>query len=203
MAARLQPERALRGTGFASVIYIHGSSSVTLESLKLTEGVGTDFGGGIHFTGTGSLTLIDSTITNNGATFGAGIQFNGSGGNATLTLGVGTIIEQNTATSDGGGIHINGSARLFALAPYTSVDSNSASHGYGGGIAVIGPARADIGSPGYNGAAISYNMPNPAAALPSSTVAAAKPSCANLRRILRSQQPSIAIPHQARAVAYS
>jgi hypothetical protein len=149
------PNVRLQGTGGSSVFYIHGSSSVTLESLELTGGGGS-FGGGIHFTGTGSLSLVGTKIDHNDATYGAGIQFNGSGGDASLTLGAGTIIEANTATGNGGGILVNGTARLFALQPYTEIAFNHAANGYGGGIEVEGPARADIGSPGYNGLAVVY-----------------------------------------------
>lgn len=149
----LPPQVALYGTNAASVLYIHGNSSVTLESLQLYGGGGTTYGGGIHFTGTGSLTLIQTTIYDNNATYGGGIQFNGSGGSATLTLGAGTLIDGNGATADGGGIHLNGSARLFALKPYTYIYNNVA-NGNGGGIYVAGPAQADIGSPGYNGAPV-------------------------------------------------
>lgn len=149
------PNVRLQGTGAGSVFYIHGSSSVTLESLELTGGGGS-FGGGVHFTGTGALALIDTKIDNNNATYGAGIQFNGSGGDATLTLGAGTIIEVNTASGNGGGILVNGTARLFALQPYTEIAFNHAANGFGGGIEVEGPARADIGSPGYNGLPVVY-----------------------------------------------
>ena len=153
------PNVTLQGTGAGSVFYIHGNSSVTLESLTLKDGGGTDFGGGIHFTGAGALTILNSTITQNSANSqGGGIQFNGSGGNATLTLGAGTIIDVNDSGGDGGGIHINGSARLFALKPYTLIANNHADNGHGGGIYAAGPAMVDIGSPGYNGApVIEYN----------------------------------------------
>ncbi|HEY2395879.1 MAG TPA: hypothetical protein VGH81_07890 [Rudaea sp.] len=151
------PTATLHGNGAGSVIYIHGSSSVTLESLELTGGGGTDFGGGIHFTGSGALTIINSTITGNNANSqGGGIQFNGSGGNATLTLSAGTLIDENTSGGNGGGIHINGSARLMALQPYTEIGFNHAPNGFGGGIQVEGPAQADIGSPGYNGLGVVY-----------------------------------------------
>jgi hypothetical protein len=150
------PAVTLSGNGSASVIYIHGNSNVTLQSVTLSGGGGIDYGGGVHFTGTGALTLVDSTVANNSASYGGGIQFNGSGGNASLILGAGAIIEANTASTDGGGIQLNGTARLFALEPYTEVGFNHAPAGHGGGIAVVGPARADIGSPGYNGLAAVY-----------------------------------------------
>jgi hypothetical protein len=148
------PNVTLQGNGAASVFYIHGNSSVTLQSLALTKGGG-GAGGGIHFTGTGSLTLVNSSVYSNNATYGGGIQFNGSGGNATLTLSAGALVNSNTATS-GGGIHLNGTARLLALSPYTEIGLNHAPGGPGGGIAVIGPARADLGSPGYDGLALVY-----------------------------------------------
>ncbi len=89
----------------------------------------------------GGVNDLNSTITQNSANSqGGGIQFNGSGGNATLTLGAGTIIDDNDSGGDGGGIHINGSARLFALQPYTLIAYNQADNGHGGGIYVAGPA---------------------------------------------------------------
>jgi predicted outer membrane repeat protein len=152
------PAIILHGNGSASVLYVHGNSNVTLQSLELTGGGGIDYGGGVHFSGTGSLTLVDSTITNNSATYGGGIQFNGSGGNATLTLGADTILDENTASTDGGGIQINGTARLFALASNIFIGYNHAPNGTGGGVAVVGPAGASIGSAGYNtGPVLQFN----------------------------------------------
>lgn len=147
----------LQGNGSASVLNIHGNSNVALQKLTLQGGGGT-YGGGVHFAGTGSLSLSDTSIVNNRAAYGGGIQFNGSGGNATLILNPGSLILENTSGNDGGGIHVNGSARLFALAPSTLIGYNHAPNGYGGGIVVVGPALADIASPGYNGGAVlQYN----------------------------------------------
>lgn len=149
------PPVTLHGDGQDSVIYIHGNSNVGLQSLTLTGGGGIDYGGGVHYTGFGNLSIIDSTIADNSANVaGGGVQFNGSGGDATMELDAGTIIDENTSLGSGGGIQINGTARLFVLEPYTLVGYNHAPVGHGGGIAVLGPARADIGSPGYNGAPV-------------------------------------------------
>ncbi|GAA0710850.1 hypothetical protein [Dokdonella soli] len=149
------PAVTLHGTGSTSVIFIYGGGNVTLQSLKLTGGGGSQ-GGGILFGGYGSLTVVDSSIVNNSASNGGGIFFSGLGGNATLTLGAGTIIEENTATIDGGGIYLAGATRLLALAPYTFIGYNHTPNGNGGGILMAGPppAQADIGSPGYNGAPV-------------------------------------------------
>lgn len=153
------PAITLHGTGSTSVLFIYGTSSVTLQSIELTGGGGLQ-GGGILYGGTGALTLVDSTIVYNSAGQGGGIYFAALGGSATLTLGAGTIIDENTANSDGGGIYLGGSTRMLALAPYTFIGYNHAPNGYGGGIAVEGapPVVADIGSPGYNGSpVIQYN----------------------------------------------
>jgi len=140
------PAVVLHGDGSDSVVYIHGNSTVTLESLQLTGGGGT-YGGGVHFAGTGALYISDTTINFNNAQYGGGIQFAGS---ATLTLESGTIIDENTAAVNGGGIEIQDGAHLLALAPYTFIGYNTAG-GNGGGISVFEGAIADIGSPGYNG----------------------------------------------------
>ena len=143
------PAVVLHGDGSDSVIYIHGDSIVTLESLTLTGGGGT-YGGGVHFSGTGALYINDTTINFNNAQYGGGIQFNGNGGAASLTLEAGTIIDENTAFVNGGGIEIQNSARLFALQPYTFIGYNAAG-GHGGGISVFQGGMIDIASPGYNG----------------------------------------------------
>ena len=153
------PAVTLHGTGSTSVLFIYGTGSVTLQSIELTGGGGLQ-GGGILYGGTGALTLIDSTLVYNSAGQGGAIYFTGLGGNATLTLGTGTIIEENTATGDGGAIYLGSSTRMLAVAPYTFIGYNHAPNGNGGGIAMEGtaPIVADIGSPGYNGSpVIQYN----------------------------------------------
>lgn len=139
-----------KGQTSSSVITIGGSSAVTLDGIEITGGQidGNSSGGGIFFNGTGSLTLIDTLIFGNSAGFGGGINMSPSGGDATLTIGSGTVIEENTAQTSGGGILISDNTRLFMLADNSTVLLNTAGV-YGGGIAIAGPARADIGSPGF------------------------------------------------------
>jgi len=136
-----------------------GTSNVTLRNMTLSHGnAGALNGGGIRFSGSGSLNLYATTVNLNQAANGAGIEFNGSGGNATLTLGANTQILANTAGGSGGGIRIEGSARLFALQAQTQISFNHAPNGYGGGVQALGPAQVDIGSPGYgSGGVIFYN----------------------------------------------
>jgi predicted outer membrane repeat protein len=146
------------GNGGQSVLTIRGSSNVTLQFLELTHGSGASgsHGGGVDFNGTGSLTLDTSTIDSNSANFGGGIEINGNGGAATLTLKPNSLILSNTATANGGGINIEGTAQLLAVQPSTLIGFNHAPSGKGGGVAVVAPARADIGSPGLGTLGVIY-----------------------------------------------
>lgn len=136
--------------GQDSVFYITGTSNVTLSNLTITGGSlpSNKTGGGISFVGNGSLTIAESSVFNNSAGSGGGINVNGSGGSATLTIGANMFITGNIAQDSGGGIRVEGNTRLFVLADGIFIAQNHANAGNGGGIQVIGPARADIGSPG-------------------------------------------------------
>lgn len=149
------PLITISGAGHSgdSVLYIHGTSNVTLRYIEIKGGNNLDganltYGGGIHFDGKGSLTLDTSTIDNNIAMYGGGIDFTGSGGFAGLALLGHTIIASNSAGTSGGGIRIDGDAYLSVVQDNTLIWNNHAPAGYGGGIDIVGPAHADIGSPG-------------------------------------------------------
>jgi predicted outer membrane repeat protein len=146
----------LSGSGGAakSVMTISGNSQVWLGGLTITQGDNSDsgVGGGINFVGTGKLTIGSSNISNNHAGYGGGINFRGTGGTdnvAELWINDETLITNNTAASSGGGIRIEGNARLYVTRPQVWIALNHADGGYGGGVQVIGPAQADLGSPGY------------------------------------------------------
>jgi len=141
------------------VLSITGTSHVTLNNLTITHGNAGGNGGGIAFGADGSLALNATTVNFNEAMNGGGIDFNGIGSSAaSLTLGANSLILFNTASGSGGGVRVEGNARLFALQPQTLIGYNHAPNGYGGGVQVVGPARADIGSPGYgSGGVIFYN----------------------------------------------
>lgn len=147
------------GDGQSRVLTITGTSNVGLHNLTVTGGQTSDdaSGGGISFDGQGSLYLTNSTINLNYGGYGGGINVNGSSGPTNLYLMDHTQILVNTAAVSGGGIRIQGNTRLYALRPFTLIDDNHAPNGYGGGIEVLGPARADIGSPGYNGLPVITN----------------------------------------------
>jgi hypothetical protein len=143
----------ISGNGGAanSVFTIRGNSRVILSNLTISGGDdgGGSSGGGIDFAGTGTLDIANSLITNNHAGYGGGINFNGSGGFAQLDIGSETLITNNTASTSGGGIRIEGNALLRILEPQVFIALNDAQGGYGGGIEVVGPADADLASPGY------------------------------------------------------
>jgi predicted outer membrane repeat protein len=156
----ITPLVSLDGSGSGGrVLTITGGSNVTLRNLTVLRGAtdGSASGGGIDFNGNGSLTLTRSTVSYNNAGYGAGINMNGSSGAATLTLASDTLVILNTASTSGGGIRVQGNTRFYALQPKTLIGYNHAPNGYGGGVEVLGPARADIGSSGYNGLAVIYD----------------------------------------------
>ena len=111
------------------------------------------YGGGISFNGAvaGALILRNATVSLNHADFGAGIDVEGYTAPAAIVIEQNTLILNNNASQSGGGIRVAGNTRLFATDPQIWIGFNHADNGDGGGINVVGPARADIGSPGYNG----------------------------------------------------
>jgi hypothetical protein len=144
------PLRTIEGN-----IKIRGASNVTIQYLDITHGNGAadgnghTWGGGIDYAATGRLDLYTSTVDYNTANDGGGIRFQGYGGHADLYLHSHTQIDNNTATSggSGGGIRVEGDAKLYADEANIWIHDNIAP-GKGGGIIVIGPASAHIGSSG-------------------------------------------------------
>jgi len=136
-------------------IKVRGSSNVTIQHLEITQGSGvadgngTTYGGGIDYAGVGRLSIDNSLIDSNTANNGGGIRFQGYGGHADLYLHAHTQIGYNTATNggSGGGIRVEGDALLHADDPNISIYDNDAAE-KGGGIAIVGPASAHIGSSG-------------------------------------------------------
>ena len=144
----------ITGGAGKSVITIRGAVSVNLSHLTITGGndvIGgnDDSGGGIDYAGTGYMNIGDSSIESNSAVYGGGIRFQGNGGAADLYINANTFITSNTAQSSGGGIRAEGQATLHIDAPQTWIAFNKALGTQGGGILLVGPAYAHIGSPGY------------------------------------------------------
>lgn len=144
------PLVTISGKSGASVLAIGGNSKVYLQYLDINNGNNAaGNGGGIGFEGTGTLTLDTSWVRANQANLGAGIYFGGVSGPtiSELKLLSHTQILANTAGASGGGIAVAGNATLTITEPSILIQGNHADNGYGGGVDVIGPAQADIGSP--------------------------------------------------------
>jgi hypothetical protein len=154
----------LNGAGGAAapVISITGSGVRVLTHLQIrngdnVQGNGSGCGGGVRFVGRGELRIQNTGIALNTANTGGGICFSGTAAPAALTIDSDVSINNNEAsTGNGGGIAIGGHARLFVLRERTLIAFNRALEGDGGGIYMSTPARADIGSPGFNGLAVLY-----------------------------------------------
>ena len=121
------------GVAFHRVFVIESGATVTISGLTIRHGRVTGFGGGIHNSGT--LTLTNSTVSDNIARD----PFGGNGGgifnrSATLAL-TNSTFSGNTATLQGGGIFSNGTLTITN----STFSGNSASSG--GGIASFGTAK--------------------------------------------------------------
>ena len=141
-----------------------GSNSITvsLSDIDLSNNSSAIDGGGIAWAAQGQLTLNDVLVTGNHAPNGAGIYFNGIGTGATLTFGDNVGISDNTATANGGGIRIEGLSSFSMNGSNDQVfqntaDSDGNDDGDGGGISIVSPATATIGTAVVGNAAIHSN----------------------------------------------
>jgi hypothetical protein len=135
----------------ASALTVTGGISLTLASLNITGADTGGNGGGIFFDGSGTLDLTHVSIFGNHAARGAGLYANGQSGGLVVRLNSPTTIFNNHADHAGGGARVQGNARLFMLHDNTVVITGNTVNptdddGAGGGLQVVGPARADIGS---------------------------------------------------------
>jgi hypothetical protein len=141
------------------------AGSLRFENLLIRDGDegGNSGGGGIDFQSQGTLTLNNVIVANNRSGYGGGIYFEGANGPSTLTFGPDTVIQNNIAENSGGGVRVSGNALFNMLRERTTVTNNEAlgqanDTGYGGGVQIVPPARAEIASPGFvNSGAISNN----------------------------------------------
>ena len=144
------------GNDGSAVFTIRGHSSVKLQNLLITGAArdGDANGGAVDFDGSGDLEIELSSITQNSAGYGAGVNAKGDGGHLDVVLEDNTLVLGNTAQTSGGGVRVEGDTRLYVDDPEIMIGFNHALTGIGGGVEVIGPAEAEIGSSGYNGGAV-------------------------------------------------
>jgi hypothetical protein len=154
----------LSGSGGAAapVISITGSGVRVLSNLQIrngdnVQGNGSGCGGGVRFTGSGELRIGHVGISQNDANSGGGLCATGTADPTVVTLLGDVSINNNSATTgNGGGLWIGGHARLVAVSDATLIAFNDAPGGFGGGVFVRPPGRADLGSPGLNGLGLIY-----------------------------------------------
>ncbi len=134
-----------------SMITITGSGVRRLQGLQIRNNVRgvNSFGGAIEFSGTGELILSDMELRDNRAASGGAI----GSSSGLLTLSDGVLIENNIADFNGGGVHLSGSATLYAVDADVSIAGNEA-YASGGGIFVQQNASAYLASTGLDGRAV-------------------------------------------------
>jgi len=115
------------------VITVTSGHTLRLENLTLTGGQTGNDGGGVYVSD-GSLQIVNCLIADNSARFGGGV-YQWNIGRVDI---IGSRIERNQASADGGGLYVNGDAALTN----TLVLTNTASR-HGGGLHVI-TGRADV-----------------------------------------------------------
>ncbi|MFE9635662.1 hypothetical protein [Streptomyces sp. NPDC006463] len=121
----------LNGNRAGSTVTVATGVRLRLSHLTITNGTGTPddgtgFGGGVHNSGT--LTLTESTVAGNHTNNGGGI-FNAPGATVNLFR---SVVRHNTADDSGGGVRNQGT---FSLSESTVNDNSAAS---GGGLANFG-----------------------------------------------------------------
>jgi hypothetical protein len=137
-------------------ITANGAAIIKIRLLSITQGNTQNYGGGIYYSGTGNLQILESDIVNNTAGYGGGIFAAATGSNAELIISGGTTISGNTALYSGGGLLLGGPLEMTMTDANTIIAFNQALGvdgitGHGGGMEVIGPAIAYLGSPGSFG----------------------------------------------------
>jgi hypothetical protein len=135
------------------VFDIEGNSNVELAYLGIVGFVGdTEYGGGIYFNATGSLTLIQSTVLNGEAGYGGGIAMNPTS-HSLLSLQH-SYVAANVAAHDGGGLWLRDTD--FSSDSSSQIFGNSTTDtagGRGGGAFLGGPLTAYINSSIHNNSA--------------------------------------------------
>jgi hypothetical protein len=132
------------------VVYAVGAS-VALRDVTLTGGTGhasgSTYGGGVA--AYGSAIVLDGVLVSaNTATYGGGVYLDATSSLATND----TLVEDNTATLDGGGVHTAGGS--VDLSVYTELNRNHAGRAGGGIYANAAQIDGYLASVGTNDAPI-------------------------------------------------
>jgi hypothetical protein len=140
---------AVDANAASTVFHVTSLGPVAFSDLTIRNGQG-NFGGGILNGSGGTVTIINSTVSENAAPFGGGIYNSG-----TLTV-VNSTVSSNMASSEGAGVY-----NANTLTITNSTFSSNAAHGEGGvcingGMLLItnstlsGNSATDVGGGVYN-----------------------------------------------------
>jgi hypothetical protein len=126
----IQSSHALSGGGGMMIIGSVGFEGIFTNVRILNNSTNGD-GGGLKFGGIGTLTLIDSFISDNSAQQGAGVSANNSSISTTGTTLIlqDSSINQNTASNSGGGVYCRNIA--VDMKGNSAISANTASSGAG------------------------------------------------------------------------
>lgn len=117
-------------------------STVTLTDTTITQNVSPGDGGGIYLSHGTTAMITRTTISGNSARYGAGIFFLSGASPSTLTL-ANTTISGNTATSWGGATYFSSETGSSVTLANVTIASNS-SGGGGGAVVVSGTGSLQV-----------------------------------------------------------
>ena len=133
-------------------VYIWGINDFTFDAngCTFTDNDAAEYGGGVYITAWGTVTMTDCTISGNTAKYGGGVYVTGSDCTSTLE---GSTVLGNIATSNGGGVYIDGTTFIMNDGTITG---NTATNG--GGVYMYGGLYMSGGKSTMNGGIIFGNM---------------------------------------------
>ena len=138
----------ISGNNASRIFSISGNGGdTTLESLTLTNGKAqAAIGGAVDFSvSSGSLTISDSTLSNNTAAIGGALHV----GNTGVTIS-NSLFTGNSADGDGGAINVGG---LTSVAIINSTMQGNSAGGFGGAVNV-----ASLGSATFTNSTVTGNL---------------------------------------------
>ncbi|MCP4088702.1 MAG: hypothetical protein GY746_02770, partial [Gammaproteobacteria bacterium] len=110
-------------------IFAHNSSSVSLANSTVSNN-SASWGGGIYTEGSSSVSLANSTVSNNSANWGGGIS---SSYSSSVSLANSTV-SNNSGSSRGGGIYVNSSNVSLANSIISGNTAGTGAEIHSGGI---------------------------------------------------------------------
>jgi hypothetical protein len=136
-----------QGAGITNDLFSKYAAELTVDNCVVTGNVASGGNGGGIYNGGGSLTILDSTISDNHSTgalgYGGGVAVDSTEGDQPIEVTISdSTLTGNTATHDGGAAYIHGE-QGDVLIEGSTISANEAEDG--GGILFGDPGQAGIG----------------------------------------------------------